>query len=283
MLLKFVLPKGRQFKSISQLLADSGIKLAGNERNYRPACNDPELEIKMLKSQNIPPLLALGQHDIGFAGKDWIEEQSADVVSVLDLGFDPVRIVASIPEDWDWEEVKARKLIAVSEYSNISSRYLEKEGIDYTFIRAFGATEVFPPEDADLVIDNTSTGTTLKENRLKIVATLMESSTQFIANPRTLDDPAKRNKIEDMVLLFQSVLEGRKRVLLEMNVDEGRLEEVVNTLPSMKSPTISKLYRQDGFAVKAAILKSEVRDLLPRLRAAGASDILETPIRKVMP
>ncbi|CAM2009473.1 ATP phosphoribosyltransferase [Acanthopleuribacter pedis] len=283
MLLKFVLPKGRQFKSIQTLLNDAGIKLAGSERNYRPACNDPDLEIKMLKSQNIPPLLAWGRHDIGFAGKDWIEEQSAEVVSMLDLGFDPVRIVASIPEDWDWEEVKARKLIAVSEYTNISKRYLEKEGIDSTFIRAFGATEVFPPEDADLVIDNTSTGTTLKENRLKIVDTLMTSSTQFIADPRALDDPAKRSKIEDMVLLFESVLEGRKRVLLEMNCDENRLEEVVNALPAMKSPTISKLFRQDGFAVKAAVLKSEVRELLPRLRAAGAADILETPIRKVMP
>lgn len=283
MLLKFVLPKGRQLKSLQQLLDDSGIKLAGNERNYRPACNDPDLQIKMLKSQNIPPLLALGQHDIGFAGSDWISEQSADVVKLLDLGFDPVRIVAGIPEDWDWEAMKKRKLIAVSEYRNLSSRFLEKEGIDYTFIRAFGATEVFPPEDADLVIDNTSTGTTLKENRLKIVATLMESSTWFIANPRALDDPAKRNKIEDMVLLFRSVLEGRKRVLLEMNCDESSLEAVVDALPAMKSPTISKLYRQDGFAVKAAVLKSEVRELLPRLRTAGASDILETPIRKVMP
>ena len=282
MLLKVVLPKGRQFKSIQQLLSDAGIKLAGNERNYRPDCNDPDLQIKMLKSQNIPPLLALGQHDIGFAGTDWIQEQSADVVSLLDLGFDPVRIVASIPEDWAWDELRRRKLIAVSEYRNLTSDFLRNEGIDFTFIRAFGATEVFPPEDADLVVDNTSTGTTLKENRLKIVATLLQSSTQFIANPRALEDPAKRTKIEDMVLLFKSVLDGRKRVLLEMNCEEDRLDDVVSMLPAMKSPTISKLYRQSGFALKAAVLKSEVRDLLPRLRAAGASDILETPIRKVI-
>ncbi|CAM2069065.1 ATP phosphoribosyltransferase [Sulfidibacter corallicola] len=283
MKLKLVIPKGRQFKKISELLTDSGIHLQGNERNYRPGCNDPQLEIKMLKSQNIPPLLALGQHDCGFAGADWIAEQRSEVEDLLDLGFDPVRIVASIPEDWDWDQVRARKIIAVSEYRQLCSSYLEKQGIDFTFVRAFGATEVFPPEDADLVVDNTSTGTTLKENRLKIVDTLLTSTTRFVADPRALDDPAKRDKIEHMVLVFRSVLEGRRRVLLEMNCEEDRLEELVAALPAMKSPTVSKLYRQSGFAVKAAVLKDQVRDLLPKLRKAGATDILETPVRKVIP
>ena len=283
MKLKMVIPKGRMFTKINELLDASGIRVVAPERSYRPHCSDESLEIKLLKSANIPPLIAMEQHDCGFAGTDWVAEQNADVETIMDLGFDPVRIVAAIPEDWDWNEVKQRRIIAVSEYRNLCGQFLEAQGVDFTFLRSYGATEVFPPEDADLIVDNTSTGSTLVANRLKIIDTVMTSSTCFIANKRALDDPEKRGIIENLTVLFTSVLEGRKRVLLEMNCPEDALDELVATIPSMKSPTISRLYKQDAFAVKSAIPKNLVKDLIPKLRALGASDILEMEIRKVIP
>ena len=281
--LKMVIPKGRMNANVVDLLADTGIHLRGSSRSYRPLCNVPDLELKLLKSQNIPTLVALGQHDCGFAGKDWIEEQNAEVEEILDLGFDPVRIVACIPEDWNWENVRGRKIIAVSEYRRLCTDFLNGQGIDHTFVRSYGATEVFPPEDADLIVDNSASGRTLEENRLKEVGCLMESSTRFIADREAMEHPEKRERIEDLKLLFEAVLVARGRVLLEMNCGENDLDTLVDILPAMKSPTISKLHRASGFSLKAAVPKDKVKDLIPVLRRHGATDILEMPIRKVIP
>ena len=283
MTLKMVLPKGRQTEKITKLMAETGLHIAGSERSYRPKCSDSNLEIKLLKSKNIPTLVAMGQHDCGFAGLDWIREHKATVTSLLDLGFDPVKIVACIPEDWDWETTRQRNLIAVSEYQRLTTGYLKAQGVRHTFLLSHGATEVFPPEDADLVVDNTSTGNTLTANRLKVVDTILESTTHFIANPLALGNPRKRAVLEDLALLFQAVLEGRKRVLLEMNCPLNHLDRLVAMLPAMKAPTVSKLYREEGFSVKAAVPRQAVRGLIPQLRQAGATDILETPIYKVLP
>ena len=282
MSLKLVLPKGRINNKVLELLSDCGIKLIGNERNYRPRAYGFDFEVKLLKSQNIPSLVEMGQHDIGFAGIDWVIERNCDVEILKDLGFDPVRIVACIPEDWGWEEVKARPVIVASEYKNISEQYLKKNGFDYQLLRSYGATEVFPPEDADMIIDNTSTGTTIEANRLKIVDTVMTSSTQFLANKATMADPGKRKDIEDLLTVMQSVLNGRERVLLEMNCANDNIDAIVNLLPAMRNPTVAKLYNEDGFAIKAAVKKSEVRPLIPLLLEAGATDILETAIRKAI-
>ncbi len=282
MALRLVVPKGRIYDKVNELLGECGLKLTGAERNYRPAVSMPGVEVKLLKSQNIPPLLALNQHDIGFAGYDWVIEQGAEVVELLDLGFDPVKIVAAVPETTDVEQLKQRKIIAVSEYEQLTRNFLSRNGFDYTFVRSYGATEVFAPEDADLVVDNSATGSTLVANRLKVIGTVLESSTRFLANPRALDDLAKRQIIEDLLLLMKGVINGRSRVLLEMNVPSDRLETIVNLLPAMRSPTVSQLYNASGFAVKAAIPIRDVSTLVPRLIAAGATDILETPIRKVI-
>jgi len=282
MTLKLVLPKGRINTKVLKLLSDCGIDLIGDDRNYRPNAYGFDLEVKLLKSQNIPSLVEIGQHDIGFAGLDWIEERNCQVEILKDLNYDPVRIVACIPEDWDWQEMQKRPLIVASEYKNISTRYLDKLGLDYQLLRSYGATEVFPPEDADMIIDNTSTGTTIVANRLKIVDTVMESSTKFIANKNVLSDPGKRQDIEDLLTLMQSVINGRDRVLLEMNCSNDRITAIVDLLPCMRYPTVSKLYQEKGFAVKAAVQKSEIRALIPKLIAAGATDILETAIRKAI-
>jgi len=283
MKLNIVIPKGRMMAQVQELLAETGLQLLGGDRDYRPRASDERLAVKLLKSQNIPVLIAMGQHDCGFAGEDWIQEQQADVVKVLDLGLDPVEIVACIPESWELEDLRRRSIIAVSEYRNLTTRFLQEQGFRFTFLQSYGATEVFPPEDADLIVDNSATGSTIQANRLKIVARLMKSSTQFIAHRKALANPATARMIEDMALLFQAVLQARKRVLLEMNCGEGDLRQVVAMLPAMKSPTICKLFEQEAYSVKAAVPRDAVRSLIPRLREAGASDILETPIRKVIP
>ena len=283
MVLKMVIPKGRMFDRVNILMNDTGVIIKGADRNYRPTSNVEDLQIKLLKSQNIPALVAMGQHDCGFAGADWVREQQADVVDVLDLGFDPVKLVACIPETWDWQEVKQRKVIAVSEYQNLCSGYLRDQGVDFTFLRSYGATEVFPPEDADVVVDNTATGSTLIANRLKIVDVIMTSSTRFIANRQAMDVAENRDRIENFALLFRGILAGRDRVLLEMNCPEDRVEELVALLPSMKSPTVAKLFGQSALSIKAAVPRTMVKDLVPKLREVGASDILEMDIRKVIP
>jgi len=282
MSLKLVLPKGRINTKVLALLSDCGITLTSTERNYRPQATGFDLEVKLLKSQNIPSLVAMGQHDIGFAGLDWIKEKNADVSVLKDLNFDPVRIVACIPEDWDWQSMQKRPLIVASEYKNISTQYLNELGVDYQLLRSYGATEVFPPEDADMIIDNTSTGTTIVANRLKIVDTVTRSTTQFIANKSAIEDSGKKRDIDDLLTLMQAVLNGRERVLLEMNCGTEQITQIVNLLPAMRYPTVSPLYQDKGFAVKAAVLKSQIRELIPNLISAGATDILETPIRKAL-
>ncbi|MBV1908934.1 MAG: ATP phosphoribosyltransferase [Kangiellaceae bacterium] len=282
MSLKLVLPKGRISTKVLKLLSECGIELVGGDRDYRPRAYGFDLEVKLLKSQNIASMVEIGQHDIGFSGIDWIKERGCQVEVLKNLGYDPVKIVACIPEDWDWEEMKQRKLIVASEYKNISTEYLDKLGLDYQLLRSYGATEVFPPEDADMIIDNTSTGSTIIANRLKIVDTVMESSTQFIANIDALKDPAKKRDIDDLLTLMQAVINGRERVLLEMNCGNDAIETVVDLLPAMRYPTVSRLYQDKGFSVKAAVKKSEIRALIPKLIEAGATDILEMPVRKAI-
>ena len=282
MKIKMAIPKGKLQIEIVKLLEEIGLSFKSNERNYRPVCSDPTFEIKLLKSQNIPKLVELQQHDIGFAGLDWIAEQQAEVEILKSLGFNPVEIVACIPDHWNYEDLKKRKIIVATEYKTLSDQFLSKNGFDYQLIRSYGATEVFPPEDADMIIDNTSTGTTILANHLKIVDTVYTSNTQFFANQACLQDVEKKAVIDDMLVLMNGVLNGRKRVLLEMNCDESNIAKIVKLLPAMRSPTVSKLYQSSYFAVRAAVKKSEVKALIPQLIKAGAIDILEIPIRKAI-
>ena len=280
--LKIVIPKGRIYDNIAKLLNDVGFGLEVAERVYTPRVDDPEIEAKIMKPQNIPQLVELGSHDIGFTGYDWIVETQADVVEIMDLGFDPVKIVAAVPEDLSHVDLHSRKIIVATEYEGITKGFLNKENYNYVLLRTFGATEVFPPEDADMIVDNISTGRTLKEHNLRIIATLMKSSTRFIANKSSLEQPWKRKKISEMQMLFQSVLDARERVMLEMNVPKEKFDEIVNNLPCMRSPTVAPLYGDQGYAIKIAVKKSEVAKLIPRLKELGATDILEYEFRKVL-
>ena len=176
------------------------------------------LDAKIMKPQNVGELLELGSHDAGFTGIDWIQESGADVDEVMDLGFDRVRIVAAVPAELDDQALRRKKIVAATEYVNLAKAWLDAEGFDYRVVRTYGATEVFPPDDADMIIDNTSTGQTLRDNGLRIVSTILESSTRFVASKAALAGREKRGRIEELAMLFRAVLDGRERVMLEMNV-----------------------------------------------------------------
>ncbi|MCL1812530.1 MAG: ATP phosphoribosyltransferase [Treponema sp.] len=281
--LRVLLPKGRIFDNVLQLFSEAGFPLARADRTYRPFSAADWLDVKIMKPQNVGELLELGSHDAGFTGIDWIKESGADVEELLDLGFDKVRIVAAVPSSVNNETLLKKKLVVATEYVRLAEEWLSGQGCTYRILRTYGATEVFPPDDADMIIDNTSTGQTLKDNGLRIVDTLLESSTRFIASKAAMANKEKRSRIEELIMLFRSVLDGRERVMLEMNMPKNGFEEIVASLPAMRSPTVSPLYGDKGFAVKIAVKKSEIPDLIPRLKKSGATDIVEYDLRKVVP
>ncbi|MBN2810600.1 ATP phosphoribosyltransferase [Treponema zuelzerae] len=281
--LKILLPKGRIYENVTKLFSDAGIDIYLPERAYRPTVNQDDLEAKVMKPQNIGKLLELGAHDVGFTGIDWIRETSADVVEIMDLGFDKVRIVAAVPNDLDDAALRSKRVIVATEYVNNAEAWLKTQNMKYLTVRTYGATEVFPPDDADMIIDNTATGRTLIENGLRIVDTIMESSTRMFASKEAMADPAKSKKIQELKMLFESVLAAKNRVMLEMNVSKARFSDLVSGIPAMKSPTVAPLYGDDGYAIKIVVKKSEAPTLLPKLKSLGATDILEYELRKVMP
>lgn len=280
--LKLVIPKGRIYTNIVKLLNDSGFGVEVDERVYVPRIDDPEIEAKIMKPQNIPRLVELCSHDMGFTGYDWIIETGANVIEIMDLQFDPVKIVAAIPEVLLKKDLSKQRIVVASEYEQIAAQYLDQKKYNYILLRTFGATEVFPPEDADMIIDNISTGRTLKEHNLQIIDTILESSTRFIANKEAVNDTWKNEKIDEMKTIFQAVLDARQRVMLEMNVPKEKFDEIVKFLPCMRSPTVSPLYGEQGYAVKVAVKKHEVIKLIPLLKKYGATDILEYDFRKVV-
>ncbi|GAB1482668.1 ATP phosphoribosyltransferase [Treponema sp.] len=281
--LRILIPKGRIYENVSKLFNEAGISISLSERTYRPAIGVDWLDGKVMKPQNVGELLELGSHDAGFTGLDWIMETGADVSEVMDLGFDRVRIVAAVPSTLDEAALRKKKLVVATEYVRIAETWLKKQGYDYRIVRTYGATEVFPPDDADMIIDNTSTGRTLQDNGLRIVDTLLESSTRYVASKAALANSEKKERIAELAMLFRAVLNGREKVMLEMNVTKLRFPELVAGLPSMRSPTVAPLYGDDGYAVKIAIKKGEVPGLIPRLKKLGATDIVEYDLRKVVP
>ena len=281
--LRVLIPKGRIFDNVSLLFSDAGYPIRLADRTYRPIVSADWLDVKIMKPQNVGELLELGSHDAGFTGFDWIRESNADIEEILDLGFDRVKIVAAIPAGCEEKNLKSRRIVAATEYVNLAQNWLVRSGYNFRLLRTYGATEVFPPDDADMIIDNTSSGQTLKDNGLKIIDCLLESSTRFVASKNAMANPEKRARIEELAMLFKAVLDGRDRVMLEMNVSEDDFNELVSGLPAMRSPTISPLCGNDGFAIKIAVKKNEVPTLIPRLKKLGAADIVEYDLRKVVP
>lgn len=278
------LPKGRMEANVRELLADAGIRLTFDRRGYRPTLSLDGFETKILKPQNIVEMLHLGSRDLGFAGADWVVEKGVEPVELLDTGLDPVRIVAAAAPGFlhDGRPAKPGFLVA-TEYERITRAWLERRGFDGRVVRSYGATEVFPPEDADCIVDNTATGATLKANGLVVFDELLRSSTRLYACPRSLDNPTKRARIEHFTLLIRSVLDARRRVMVEVNVPTDRLEDVVAVLPCMREPTIAPLHHQAGFAVKAAVPRAELPELIRAIKERGGTDIVVSAIAQIVP
>ncbi len=278
------LPKGRMEESVKQLLADAGVRLTFDRRGYRPGISLEGFETKILKPQNIVEMLHLGSRDLGFAGADWVAEKGVELVELVDTGLDPVRIVAAAPPGFlQGGRPALPGFVVATEYERVTRAWLERRRFDGRVIRSYGATEVFPPEDADCIVDNTATGATLRANGLAIFDELMRSSTRLFACPRALDDPEKRARIEHLALLVRSVLDARRRVMLEVNVPADRLEAVVAILPCMREPTIAPLHHDAGFAVKAAVPRADLPGLIRVIKEQGGTDIVVSGIAQIVP
>jgi ATP phosphoribosyltransferase len=294
--LELGLPKGRMQAEVLRLMADAGLPVKADERGYRPVVGHagngdaggfsraPRFDAKFLKPQNIVEMLDLGSRDLGFAGADWTSELGSGAAELLDTGLDPVRIVVAAPVVLlEGGKLPRRPGLRVaSEYETLAREWMSRNAPDAVFVRSYGATEVFPPEDADIIVDNCATGSTLKANGLAVVDEIMKSSTRLYASRKAMADPAKREAAESTALLLGSVLEARKRVMIEVNVPADRLAEVTEILPVLKSPTISPLKGGD-FAVRAAAPKSSLAGLIPEIKRRGGSGIVVSEISQLVP
>ena len=278
------LPKGRMEEGVTRLLADAGIRLTFDRRGYRPTISLEGFETKILKPQNIVEMLHLGSRDLGFAGADWVREKGVELVELVDTALDPVRIVAAAGPDFlDGDRPAKPGFVVATEYERMTGEWLARRGFDARVVRSYGATEVFPPEDADCIVDNTATGATLKANGLVIIDEVLKSSTRLYACPAAMEVPAKRARIEHVALLIRSVLDARRRVMIEINVPSDCLDRVVEVLPCMREPTIAPLHHDAGFAVKAAVPRADLPELIRAIKARGGTDIVVFQIAQIVP
>ncbi len=282
--IKLAIPKGRMYDGVSKLMGDAGIRIRTSSRDYRPTLSLPGFDVKILKPRAVIEMLDLGARDLGFAGEDWVREDNADLVELLDTGLDRVRLVAAVPERSDENELLNRDgAIVASEYVNLTRRWIDAKGYSARLIRSYGATEVLPPEDADCIIDNTATGATLEANNLRIIDELMVSTTRLYASKSAMENPIKREQIERFTLLVRSVLEARVRVMLELNVSNENLAGVIEVLPCMRTPTVAPMHNNDGFAVKVAVPREQLTQVIPLIKQRGGTDIIVINPAQIVP
>ncbi|MEN3944257.1 ATP phosphoribosyltransferase [Prosthecobacter sp. SYSU 5D2] len=288
-ILRLGLPNGSLQEPTLELLKRAGFHVVVSSRSYRPTVNDEDLELRLLRAQEIGRYVDHGFLDCGITGRDWIAENKADIEVLAQFNYSratarATRWVLVVPEDSPIQSVKdlEGKRIA-TEAVGLTQTYLEKNGVNAEVEFSWGATEVKVPELVDAIVDITETGSSLRANKLRIVDTLMESFPQFVSSKAAFQDAWKRQKMETLVLLLRGALEARDKVGLKMNVPSSALEEVVACLPSERSPTISQLANADWVAVETVIAESVVREIIPRLKSLGAEGIVEYPLNKVIP
>ena len=282
------LPKGSLQDATFNMMRKAGFNLSVGSRSYMPSCDDPGLLCRLIRAQEISRYVELGVLDAGITGYDWIYENNSDVVEVAELlyakqGLRPVRWVLAVPNDSPIQSVKdlEGKRIA-TEAVGLTRRYLEKHGVAANVEFSWGATEVKAPELVDAIVELTETGSSLRANNLRIVDTVLTSTTRLICSHKAWGDPAKRAKIENLALLLAGALAAETRVLLKMNVPEKALGAVVALLPALHAPTVNSLNAEGWHAVETVVEECRVRELIPALRGAGAQGIIELPINKII-
>jgi len=290
-LLSLVLPKGSLERATLDLFdaADLTVRRS-SDRDYHAAVDDPRIErVRFLRPQEIPSYIEQGLFDFGITGRDWIAETGADVASLGELQYskatsDPVRVVLAVPESAPWTSASdlPEGVRISTEFPALTRRYLDAAGVKAVVIPSYGATEAKVPDIVDAIVDLTETGSSLRKNGLRILDTLLTSYTELIANPAAYADPARRSAMEDVALLLRGAIRARGNVLLKLNVNASELAAVTEILPAMSSPTITSLARGGMNAVEAVVPKRGVNTLIPALKAAGARDILELPISKIV-
>jgi ATP phosphoribosyltransferase len=286
--LKLGIPKGSLEAATIDLFRRAGFNIATSSRSYYPAIDDPDLECMLIRAQEMARYVEDGVLDAGLTGRDWVEENEANVVTVIDLvyakqSFGKVRWVLAVPESSPFKAVQdlEGKIIA-TELVCTTERYLANKGVKARVEFSWGATEVKPPDLADAIVEVTETGSSLRANNLRIIDTVLESNTQLIANIDTWVDGWKRRKLEDIKLLLEGAMNALGKVGLMLNVQRHDLARVLNVLPSLKNPTISQLSDESWVAVNTILEESTVRTIIPRLKEAGAQGIVEYPLNKIV-
>ncbi len=287
--LKLGIPKGSLQESTLNLFRKAGYNFHISHRSYYPTVDDQEIKAMLVRAQEMPRYVENGVLDCGITGYDWIVEQNANVKEVAQLnyakeGLRPVRWVVAVPEDSEIKSLRdlEGKRIA-TELVRFTKRFLRSKGIKAIVDFSWGATEVKPPHLADAIVELTETGTSLRANKLRVIETVLVSTTRFISNRKAWKDSWKRQKMENIVMLLKGALEAELKVGLKMNVPEEALKRVLSLLPAMHSPTISMLTEQGWYDIDVVIDESLVRDLIPRLKKAGATGIVEYKLNKVIP
>jgi ATP phosphoribosyltransferase len=282
------LPKGSLEESTYAMMKRAGFAIRATSRSYFPSVDDPGLDLRLIRAQEIAHYVERGMLDAGITGHDWIVETGADVVEVCELmyakqGFRPVRWVLAVPEDSPIKSVKdlEGKRIA-TEAVGIARRFLKKNGVKAEVEFSWGATEVKVPELVDAIIELTETGSSLRANKLRIVETVLESTTRLIVNRKAWQDESKRYKVEQMAMLLKGAIAAESRVLLKMNAPKSKLQEVTRILPALHAPTVNQLDTPDWIAVESVVEEAVVREIIPRLKKAGAEGIVELPLNKVI-
>ncbi len=306
---KFAIPKGSLEEATFKILERSWTKVNRKSRGYRVYLDDPEIIVKMLRPQEIPTLVSEGLYDVGITGKDWVEETKADVEPILDLEYGKIKLVIAFPDKYRYKNLdsmiadyaKKKKTLRISsEYLTTASRFIKqcksykkyfgnKDPLIVTpWLRlgknnkvqihlSFGATEAKPPEDVDAIMDVTETGTTLKQNKLKITDKVLESTAHLIANKKSLKDSSKREKIFDIVTLMRGAVHGRKYLHIYLNVESKNLKKLLKQIPSLKRPTVSPLSEDGWYGVNTVILKSEFYKIIPKLRKIAQGLVVHEP------
>jgi ATP phosphoribosyltransferase len=287
-ILKLALPKGSLQESTFEMMAKAGWHVKVGSRSYIPNVDDPEIEARLIRAQEISRYVEHGALDAGLTGHDWILENDSKVVEVTELiyakqGLRPVKWVLAVPNDSSIRSVKdlAGKRIA-TEAVNLTKKFLKKHGVQAEVEFSWGATEVKAPELVDAICELTETGSSLRANNLRILEVVLESTTRFIANEKAWNDKWKRKKIETIALLLKGALAAEEKVGLKMNAPENKLEKVLSELPALRNPTISGLSQKGWVAIETVVDEKVVRQIVPALRAAGAEGIIEYPLNKVI-